>query len=115
FGLVIAVVRTGALVIDCVVERPVAIQRHPHLATELPVEVLDTAFAFSKLGVIAGGSACLGKKERTAKALGAVAVRVRELKGGVHTQALLTERHAIRGTTTLGMTMGIEGDSRHAV
>ena len=115
FGLTVDALGAGALVIHRVVERAVAIEGHAHLATELPVEVLDTAFAFGKLRMVAGLAAWLRKKQRAAKALRAIAVGVGELKGGMHAPAFLTQRHAIRSAMTLRMAMGIEGDGRHAV
>ncbi len=75
FGLTVDALGTGALVIDGVVEGALPIQQDAHASSGVPIGVFDTAFAFGKLRVVARLAAGLGKEQRTAKALGAVASR----------------------------------------
>src|SRR5207302_3052811 len=90
FGPTVGALGTRALVVDSVIERPIAIQGDTHLPTQFPVEVFDAALAFGKLGMVTRLAGRLGKQQRAAKALGAVAIGVRELKGGMHAPAFLT-------------------------
>ena len=60
----------GALVVDGVVERPVAIEQSAHQSAFLPIGILDAAFAFGELGVLTGLSRARRKKQGAAKALG---------------------------------------------
>ena len=41
--------QTGALGIDSVIKRAVAIEGDAHLSAEFPIDFLDTAFAFAEL------------------------------------------------------------------
>src|SRR2546425_13195303 len=88
FGLTVDALGTGALVIHRVVEWPLPIQRHTHLATELPIEIFDAAFAFGKLGMLTRLASRLGREQRATKALSAVAVGMGELERGMHAPAL---------------------------
>jgi hypothetical protein len=53
FALAVDAFGTGALGIDGLVEGTLAIQGHPHLPAQFPIEVLDTAFLFEELGMVA--------------------------------------------------------------
>ena len=103
----------GALLVDDLVERGVALERDAHLGTLLAVEVLDTAAAFGELLVVTALSRWLRIKQGTRKALGAIAVGVLEALGRLHTQALGTQGDAIGITSALRMAMGVEGDGGH--
>jgi hypothetical protein len=83
-GLTVDAFGTGALPIDCAVERGGAIKHGAHEATLLDSDVLDTAFAFEELFVFARLCRTLGKEQRTAIALGLVALGVQEAVGGMH-------------------------------
>src|SRR6266566_1828703 len=74
----------------------------------LLVEVLDTAFLFDKLRLVAGLPRGVGKEQGAAKALGEVAIGVRKLVGGMHAKAFDAQRHAVGITTALGMTVLVE-------
>jgi len=74
FGLAVDAFAAGALGIDGLVERPIAIEQSAHQAAFLPVGVFDAALAFGKLLMGTGLSSAGGKEQRTAKALGAIAV-----------------------------------------
>ncbi len=113
-GLAVAALGTGALAIDALVERTLAIQGHAHLSTQFPIGVLDTAFLLEKLRVATVLAGRLGKEQGTAKALGTVAVGMGELVGGVHAQALRAERGAIGIALALRMAMAIEGNGGDA-
>src|SRR6266567_1106453 len=106
--LAIAAFATGALLVDALVERAVAIERHTHLPAQFPIEVLDTAFLFDKLRLVAGLPRGVGKEQGAAKALGEVAIGVRKLVGGMHAKAFDAQRHAVGITTALGMTVLVE-------
>jgi hypothetical protein len=69
------------------VEWTVAIQQSTHQPALLPIGVFDAPLAFEKLDMLTGLSCTGGKKQRAAEALGAIAVGVPELVGGVHAQA----------------------------
>ena len=74
FGLAVDAFAAGARGIDGLVERPIAIEQSAHQAPFLPVGVFDAALAFGKLLMGTGLSSAGGKEQRTAKALGAIAV-----------------------------------------
>src|SRR6266480_6530858 len=112
--LAIAAFGTGTLLVDALVERTVAIERHTHLPAQFPIEVLDTAFLFEKLRLVTGLPRGVGKEQGAAKALGAVAVGVRKLGGGMHAKAFDAQRHAVGITTALGMTMLVERNGSDA-
>jgi hypothetical protein len=82
-------------VIDGLIEWPVAIEGDTHLSSRFPVDILDTATTFGKLGVVAVFSRLLRKEQWTAEALGAIAIGMVELVGRMHAQALGTQRGAI--------------------
>ncbi len=103
----------GALVVDPLVERTLAIQRDAHLPPEFPVEVLDTAFLLEELRMVAGLSARFRKKQGTAKALRQVAIGVGELEGGIQTQSFGTQGHTITVALALRMAMLVERDGGH--
>ena len=62
-GLTVDALRTGALAVDALVERPIPVQHHAHEPTYLDVEVFDTAFLFGKLLMLAGLTRGLGKEQ----------------------------------------------------
>ena len=105
---------SGALGVDGVIERTMAIQQSAHQPAFLPVRVFDAAFALDKLGMLAGGSRRLRKEQGTAKALHAIATGVLELEGGMHAQACEASRGAIRVARDFIVAMGIEGDGSDA-
>ena len=55
--------RRGALVVDAVVKRPIAVERHAHLAAHFPVDILD--IAVGKLLMIAARTGGLRKEQGT--------------------------------------------------
>ena len=80
------------------VERPVTIESDAHLSPQFPVKIFDTALAFTELSVLTGLFRDVGKEQGAAEALGAVAVGVGELVGGVHAQPFGTQGHPIGST-----------------
>jgi hypothetical protein len=114
FGLAVDAFGTGALIVDGVVERALPIQHHAHASPRLPIGVFDTAFAEALLLMVAPVARELRKEQRAAKALGAVAVGVGELVAGMHTQAFVAQRRAIRVVLTFGMAVGVERDGSDA-
>src|SRR6266487_6862621 len=89
--LAIAAFATGALLVDALVERAVAIERHTHLPAQFPIEVLDTAFLFDKLRLVAGLPRGVGKEQGAAKALGEVAIVKENLIGIIHAKTFETQ------------------------
>ena len=65
--LAIAAFGTGALLVDALVERTVAIQRHPHLPAQFPIEVFDAALLLEKRLLVAGLPRGVGKEQGAAK------------------------------------------------
>ena len=114
FGMTVGPLRAGALTVDSLIERAVTVEAGAHLSARFPVEGFDTTLALSELLVLTALCAGLGKEERTAKALGPVAVGRRELVGRIHAQLFLTQRHAISRSLALGMTVRVERDSGNA-
>ena len=114
FGLAVDTFSTGALVVDRLVEGTLPIQPHAHASTGFPIGVFDTAFALAKLLVCTRVARSLWKEQRAAKALGAVAIGVGELVGGLHAQPLVAQRRAIGVRLTLGMAVRVERDGRDA-
>ena len=104
----------GALDVDGVIERPGAIEQGTHQAAFLSIGVLDTAFAFGKLGMRTGLARRLWKEQGTTKALGAKAVGVLKLVGGMHAQACPAARSAIGVAWHLVVAMAIEGNGGDA-
>src|SRR5947209_1245294 len=113
--LAIAAFGTGALLVNALVERTVAIERHLHLPAQFPIEVFDAALLLEKRLLVTGLPRGVGKEQRAAKALGAIARGMRELIGGMHAQPFDTQRDPIRIATTLRMTVLIERDGGDAV
>ena len=70
--------------IDSMEEGTVAVKHGPHQTALLPIEIFDTAFGFGELFMVAGLLGFVGKEQRTAEALGAVAFGVAEEEGGMH-------------------------------
>ncbi len=101
---------TGALGIDDVVERPGAIEQGTHQAAFLPVGVFDAAFAFGELGMLAGLARACGEEQRATKALGAKAVGVPKLVGGIHAQPCPAAWSSIGVARHLFVPMVIEWD-----
>ena len=114
FALAIDAFGTGALGVDGLVERTLPIQGHAHLPAQFPVQVLDTAFLFEELGMVARLSAGLRKEQWAAKALRQVAVGMGELVGGVHAQPFGTQRHSVSGPLAFRMPMLVLGDGGDA-
>src|SRR6266700_1625134 len=94
-GLTVDAFGRGALIVNPLVEGPVAIQGHAHASTQFPIDIFDTAFAFGKLSMVAALAGMLRKEQWAAEALGTVAIGVIELKGGMHGQPFGTHRGAI--------------------
>ena len=82
--MTIGTLGTGALAVDRLIERAMAIESDTHLRSGFPVEVFDAAGALFELVILTALSVGLGKEQGTAKALSAVAVGVGELVGGMH-------------------------------
>ena len=114
FGLTVDALRTGALAVDALVERPISVQQDAHQPAGLDIEVFDAAFLFEKLLVLAGLAGGLGEEQGTTVALGAIAFGMLELIGRLHAQAYGAARDAIGVAKDSGMTVRIEGDSRDA-
>ncbi len=113
-GLAIDALGRGALIVDGMVQRSVAIKRHAHLATQFPVDIFDTAFALEKLRMGAALAGFLRKEQRTAEALGEIAPRVAELEVRCHRQLLRTQRGAVSQPFVERMGMLIEGNGPDA-
>ena len=82
--LTVDTLASGALGVDGVIERTVAIQQSAHQPAFLPVRVFDAALALGKLGMRTGLSGRFGKEQWTAKALGTKAIGVLKRVGGRH-------------------------------
>jgi len=95
FGLAIDALSTGALLVDTLIERTVAIQRDAHQPAGFPIQIFDAASSLGELDVITRFRRALGKEQRAAKALGAIAIGVSELEGGLHAQAFGAQQHPI--------------------
>ena len=85
----------GPLIIDHVVERPVTIEQDAHQSALFPIGIFDTALGFAELLMLTGLAGAQGKEERTAIALGAVAMGMLERVAGRHTQTACAHGHAI--------------------
>ncbi len=104
----------GALRINDVVERPVAIQRHALDTAEFPIDIFDTALAFGELCVLTGCAGLVGKEQGATEPLGAIAVGVVELVRRLHEQALLAARSAIGLARQGSMAVLVEGNRADA-
>lgn len=113
-GVTVDAFGRGALRVDGLVEWSGAIERHTHQATWLDIDVFDAAFALGKLRVVAGLAAGVGEEQRTAVALGTVAMGMSKLVGRLHRQALGTQGDAIDIAREDGMAMLIERNSSDA-
>ena len=114
FGLTVDTLRTGALAVDALVERPISVQHDAHEPTGLDVEVFDAAFLFEKLLMLAGLPRGLRKEQGAPIALGTIALGMLELIRRLHAQAHGTVRDAIGVTLKAGMAMRIQGNGRDA-
>ena len=104
----------GPLRVDSMVKRTIPIEQHACQSTTFPIGVFDTAFASRELGLVAGLSSALGKKQRAAKALGQIAIGVLEWVRRVHTESFGAHGDSIGvALATLG-TMLIEGNGSDA-
>jgi hypothetical protein len=112
-GLTVDTFAGRTLVVDDVIEGTLAIQGDAHQPPSFLVDVLDTAFLFAKLLVVAGLLRRLRKEQRTAIALRAIAIGMLELVRGVHAQAARTEGGAIRIAFVDGMRMLVERNGGH--
>ena len=110
FSMTVGSLSTGALAVNRLIEGTLPIEGDTHLGSGFPVEVFDAALALFELLVLTALSIGLGKEQGAAKALGAVAVGVRELVGGMHAQPDGTQGYAIRSTLTLRMAVRVEGN-----
>jgi len=101
-GLAVDALIAGALRVDGLVERTIAIEQGAHQAAFFPVGVFDTAWAPDELGMLAGLSRAGGKEQGAAEALGPKAVGVLKLVCRRHAQACPTAWDAIgsRGTSS---------------
>ena len=104
----------GALIVDPVVEWSVAVQCDAHLPAHFPVDILDTAFPFGELGMIAVRAGGLRKEQGTAEAEGAIAIGMVELEGGLHAQFFGTDRGPISGPLVERVGMLVEWDGSDA-
>jgi hypothetical protein len=77
------------------VQGAITIQGDPLDTAQLPVDILDAAFAFEELLVLTCLASTLREKQGTLEALGAVAVGVIKLFGGVHGKANWAARRAV--------------------
>ena len=89
------------------IERTGTVQQRAHESALFPVGILDTALAFSELRVLTGLSRRLRKQQGAAKALGAEAVGMGELVGGVYAQARSAQGHAIMISRHLLLSRGV--------
>ncbi len=87
FGQTVDAFTRGALVVDELVERTLAIQGDTHQPACFQVDVFDAAFVLAKLLMVTALTCWVEERARTAIALVAVAVGMPELVGGVHTQS----------------------------
>ena len=78
-GLAIDAFAGGALVVNGMIVRAIAIKGDPYLLTQFPVDILDTPFAFGKLGVVAASAGWVRKEQWAAEALSAIAFGMLEL------------------------------------
>ena len=69
FGLTVDALRTGALAVDALVERPISVQQDAHQPTGLDSEVFDAAFLFEKLFMLATLTCGLGEEQGATGAL----------------------------------------------
>ncbi len=85
-GLTIDAFTRGTLAIDGLVERAGTIEIHAHQATQLDVDMFDTALGLVvELFVFTGAlQLTSGEEERTAIHLGAIAIGMGKWKGGMH-------------------------------
>ncbi len=95
FGLAIDALAGCALIVEGAEERAVAVEGDPLNTAEFPVDILDAAFAFGELRMLAGLAGFLRKEQGALEALSVKAIGVVELHGGMHGQANGTERGAI--------------------
>jgi hypothetical protein len=98
FGKRVDPLTTGPLIGESTEERAIAIESDPLDAAQLPIDILDAAFAFGEWYVFAGLSSGLWKEQRALEALSTKAVGVMELQGRMQRQANGAERSAISET-----------------
>ena len=113
-GLAIDALTTGTLRVEGLVEGAVTIQQGAHQPTSFGIDVLDTALALDELLMVARLAGVLWEEERTAKALGAVAVGMAERVGGVHAQACRAVGGPIGVAWDVLVSMAVERDSGNA-
>jgi hypothetical protein len=113
-GLAVDAFAPGTLGVDRLVEGAIAIQGDAHHPASFDVDVFDAALAEGLLLMVAGLAGARWIEQRTAVALGVVAVGM--LKGirGVHTQACRAARGAIGIAGVNGMGMVVERDGSDA-
>ena len=85
-----------------------------HQTTWLDVDVLDTAFLLGELCMVADLSRRFRKQERTAVALGTIAVGMSELVGRVHAQPPGAQRYAVSIALRERIVMLIQGNGGDA-
>src|SRR5260370_21953765 len=114
-GVAMQALAAGRLSADGLVEGAVESQQGAHEPTSVKVDVLDAAFGFGNLLVVAALAGALWEQERTAKALGAVAVSMLEPVGGMHAQACPAVRGAIGVAWDGIMAVAVERNGSNAL
>lgn len=114
FGKRVDSFTTGPLMVESTEERTIAIKGDTLDASQFPIEILDAAFAFDKLFMLARLASVVGKEQGTLEALGSKAIGVVELHGGMHRQADGAARSAISQASKGGLGRFSEWDSGDA-
>jgi hypothetical protein len=111
-GLTVDALTSRALGVNGVVEGAIAIQRDALNTAQFPVDILDTAFAFGELLVVAERRSLLWKEQRALEPLRTVARGLMELDGRMPAQPLPTPGHRIGIAGSVGVF--VERDSSKA-
>src|SRR5579859_3657981 len=82
--------------VDGLEERAAAIKQDALETTKLPIRVFDTTLPFLELLMLAAGSRRFWKEQRTAELLSPITTGMGKEKDGMHAQAFLAARDAIR-------------------
>lgn len=98
----------STLRVNGLIERAGTIEGDSGLAAPFHIDILDTAFLFEELLMLTRGPGLLGKEQRAAIALGAIAIGMVKLVGRLHTQLEGTQRGAIGVSFVGGMPMLVE-------
>ncbi len=113
-GASVDALTAGPLVVKDMEERGITIEGHTLDATQLPVDIFDTATAFDELLMSAGGPGLLWKEQGALEALSTVAVGMVELERGMHGQADGTTRSAVSQASKGRFAVLIERNRRNA-